>query len=62
MYDAWSHERNCRCIVKTLVPSASRTARTRLLREGLMLVPAPTIWCAATRCTPHPFPRSSWRR
>ena len=38
VYDAWSHERDCRCIVKTLVPGASRTARARLLREGQMLV------------------------
>lgn len=39
VYDVWSEERACRCVVKTLRPDrlADRSARSRLLREGRML-------------------------
>ncbi|MFD7703646.1 serine/threonine-protein kinase [Streptomyces caelestis] len=36
VYDAWSHERDCRCLVKTLRPDRRQEPRLRerLLREG----------------------------
>ena len=39
VYDVWSEERNCRCIVKTLRPDRfdDARARNRLLREGRLL-------------------------
>ncbi|MEU9591078.1 serine/threonine-protein kinase [Streptomyces sp. NPDC048219] len=39
VYDAWSHERDCRCLVKTLRPDRRREERLRerLLREGRWL-------------------------
>lgn len=39
VYDAWSHEMGCRCVIKTLRPDrrADTRARRGLLREGDML-------------------------
>ena len=39
VYDAWSHERGCRCVVRTLRPDRRRDrgARADLLREGRLL-------------------------
>ncbi|MFJ8780971.1 serine/threonine-protein kinase [Streptomyces sp. NPDC102476] len=39
VYDAWSHERDCRCLVKTLRPDRRHETRLRerLLREGRWL-------------------------
>ncbi|MER6850553.1 serine/threonine-protein kinase [Streptomyces flaveolus] len=39
VYDAWSHERDCRCLLKTLRPDRRQDAhlRERLLREGRWL-------------------------
>ncbi|MFE9093951.1 serine/threonine-protein kinase [Streptomyces sp. NPDC007264] len=39
VYDAWSHERECRCVVKVLRPDRrhERRLRERLLREGRWL-------------------------
>jgi serine/threonine protein kinase len=39
LYDVWSEERDCRCVVKTLRPSRSgeQRLRDRLLREGRWL-------------------------
>jgi serine/threonine protein kinase len=39
VYDVWSHERQCRCIAKTLRPDRAddRSARRRLEREGRLL-------------------------
>ena len=39
VYDAWSHERSCRCIVKVLRPDrrGEATATRALLREGRLL-------------------------
>lgn len=40
LYDAWSHERFSRCVIKTLTPEQSCTpqARRLLLREGRLLL------------------------
>ncbi|MGH2614972.1 MAG: serine/threonine-protein kinase, partial [Thermomicrobiales bacterium] len=40
VYDLWSEERNCRCVGKTVRPDRlqKRDARTRLLREGRLLL------------------------
>lgn len=40
VYDAWSEERECRCVVKTLRPARrrDRAARSALLREGTLLL------------------------
>jgi eukaryotic-like serine/threonine-protein kinase len=39
VYDVWSEERDCRCVVKALRPDrmTSRSARRRLLTEGRLL-------------------------
>ncbi len=37
VYDAWSSDRECRCIVKRVAPGAPRAARARLLTEGTHL-------------------------
>ncbi len=39
VYDAWSEERGCRCVVKTLRPERAHepTARALLIREGRLL-------------------------
>jgi eukaryotic-like serine/threonine-protein kinase len=39
VYDVWSEERDCRCVVKTLRPDrrTDRSARRRLLAEGRLL-------------------------
>ena len=40
VYDAWSEERECRCVVKALRPDrlSDRSARAALLREGRLLL------------------------
>jgi eukaryotic-like serine/threonine-protein kinase len=40
VYDAWSEERDCRCVVKALRPDrlSDRSARAALLREGRLLL------------------------
>jgi serine/threonine protein kinase len=40
VYDLWSEERNCRCVGKTVRPDRleKRDARSRLLREGRLLL------------------------
>jgi serine/threonine protein kinase len=37
VYDAWSHDRGCRVILRTLRPDADRRDRRKLLREGRLL-------------------------
>lgn len=38
VYDAWSEERNCRCVLKTLAPGADAAAARRLRAEGRLLL------------------------
>ena len=40
VYDAWSEERDCRCVIKALRPDklSDHSARTALVREGQLLL------------------------
>jgi len=38
VYDAWSEERNCRCVLKTLARGADAAAARRLRAEGRLLL------------------------
>jgi hypothetical protein len=58
VYDAWSLERDCRCVAKVVRPDRQAPrVRKRLVREGELLLGSPIrTSCAPTSCAAAPAP------